>query len=55
MKKREEPMTKVEETDVLELTHLLEERTRMIEQDLNTRLIKQQINRCQTFVYISSR
>ena len=47
-------MTEVEETDALELTHLLEERTRMIEQDINTRMIKQQINWFQTFVYISS-
>ena len=47
-------MTEVEETDALELTYLLEERIRMIEHDINTRLIKQQINWCQTFVYISS-
>ena len=44
LKKREKPMTEEEETDALELTRLLEERTRMIEEDIDTRLITQEIS-----------
>ena len=44
LKKREEPMTEEEEVDALELTRLLEERTIMTEQDIDTRLINQQIS-----------
>ena len=44
LKLKEEPMTEEEEANALELTRLLEERTRMIEEDIDTRLITQEIS-----------
>ena len=44
LQEREDKTSEEEQAVALELTNLLEERSRMMEQDLNTQLITQQIN-----------
>ena len=44
LQEREDKTSEEEQAVALELTNLLEERSRMMQQDLNTQLITQQIN-----------